>query len=1082
LGVPLIEVTKVTPSIIQRPKHDAREYNCIEDSFAEFEACKRFNEKYPDVLPHAMKLEGTAKTLGVHPAGVIASPVPLREIVPLEARKPSKGGNRVIVTAVDMEDAAKVGLVKLDFLGLRTLTVIRRCLEMIEKRHGEKIDLESPDFDIEDEETLTAFTEHDFVGVFQYDSASSDQICKGVEFERFEDIATMTALNRPGASKSGMDEKFRERKADPDLVKTHDFHKTVSKICGDTLGVFVYQEHAIKIFRAAGFSAGEADSLRKAIGKKLAKEEINKYREQFVNGAVKNIGMDEKVANRLMDTLVQSSAYLFNKSHATEYGLIGYWCVHGQTRLFDWDRGEYVTIASAHRNGVKRVACYDEKTGKTIAGDVKAIVKTGKKKVWRLRLQSFKTLLCSGEHQVLTSVGYKKVSELRVGDMVASEKRVSSATRIDVRSKIASSVKNYWDAAGAQEKKDRMKAARAVLTREDLVRNAKDSWLNATEEEKLQRTEAWMRAGGFKCVFRGTAKDGHEVFSFGELAVDDWLSSHGLEHKTQVPVGGGRRADFFCKGVYIEFDGMSRPTSYFRKKFGRRAYVVIKPKDSLDEVLQFLLEAKPIAAGASVTFEQVVLVEETNREVMMYDLSMERAPHNFLANNIVVHNCQWLKVHYPLEFFWACLVCEPDTSNITDYAREAKRRDIKVLPPHVNASKKEFSIDGEIIRGSLVDIKGVGDGAATDIMTKAPYKSFIDFIARIDRRKCNRGAVSALVRAGAFGDFINVKWMLGEGEGTKAALDELWKGVQKKNAKLDQLEAMVDKGNRLEDFDGEELALMQAEVSPVAFGAHPIDAYKSFIKREIKARVQTMQGETYYKDWDNKGHFVLGMIKTVKKHQVGDYGDVKPDEPFFGRPYANVNIEDRSGTERRVKFHHYVYENSSEAIDAGVGKPLLIHCTAFNEFSSIRGHFAVDVARLRKKLKTGEKLDIWEEIACGHHPARLHSWKDDKTKEERIQNLRFYKREEGGFFAGVVVFVYEYKDRRGNEMAYIGLLDAVGHYVRVVAFASVWGDIRRVVRPGAFLGMDVQRQPDKGHTWAYFFNGGRVKIYKKSTL
>lgn len=765
LGVPLVEVNKVASSIIDRPKHDEHEFDCIRDSFAEFDVCKEFNKKFPDVYHYATKIEGTAKTLGIHAAGVIASPVPLRDLVPLEARKSIGSDQRTIVTAVDMEDAAKLGLVKLDFLGLKTLTVISRCLKKIKERHGVDLDLESQDFNIEDKKVLQGFTDHDYVGVFQYDSASSDQICKGVKFERFEDIATMTALNRPGASKSGMDEKFRERKANPALREKHDFHEKISELCGDTLGTFVYQEHAIKIFRAAGFTPGEADSLRKAIGKKLAKEEINKHRERFVDGAVKHIGMDEEAAGRLMDVLVASSSYLFNKSHATEYGLIAYWTM-------------------------------------------------------------------------------------------------------------------------------------------------------------------------------------------------------------------------------------------------------------------------------------------------------------------------WLKVYYPLEFFWACLVCEEDTAKITDFAREAKRRDIEVLPPHVNTSKKEFSIDDDAIRGSLVGIKGVGEGAASDIMAKAPFADFIDFIHRIDRRRCNRGAVQALAKAGAFGDMVNLRWLIGEGK-APGAIDDLWKGVQKKKLDLDALRKEVRSGFKAEEFSEEDLALIRADVSPVSFGTHPLDAYKTFLKREIRVRTELMEGEDYFEKFDETGHFVLGMIKVVKKSQVGDFGDVEADDPDFGKPMAKVNLEDRSGTERRVQFHHYVYGQNAVAIEAGVGKPLLVHCTALKEWSSIRGHFAVDVARMRQKLKTGEELTVWEQIARGEHPARLHPWKDDKVKEERIQNLRFNKSKDGGHFCGVVTHVQEKRDRRGQKMANFGLLDAVGHYIRVIAFASFWGDIAHVINPGAFISVEIEKQIRHGET-SFLFNGGRVRIFKKT--
>jgi DNA polymerase-3 subunit alpha len=770
LDVPYAEVNKLTPSMIERPKHDPREYNCIEDSFNDLDVFKDFHEKYPLVRDFAVRIEGKAKSLGVHPAGVIASPIDLRELVPLETRK--GGDEKIVVTALDMEDVPKIGLVKLDFLGLRTLTVISNCVKKIEELRGEVIDLEAADFDLNDKKVLQAFTDHDFVGVFQYDSASSDKVAKGVTFDRFADIATVTALNRPGTSASGMDEKFKARKANPKLLKQHDFHPTISAVSSDTLGVLVYQEHAIKIFREAGFSAPEADNLRRAIGKKLSPEEINKHRAKFVAGAIEHIGMKEEDANRLMDAIVFFSGYSFNKSHATEYGLIAYWT-------------------------------------------------------------------------------------------------------------------------------------------------------------------------------------------------------------------------------------------------------------------------------------------------------------------------QWLKVYYPLEFFWSLLLTEPKPERVQDYAREAKRRGIDVQPPYISTSQKNFSIAKGAIWGSLSNIKGVGDGAAADIVEKQPFTDFVDFALRVQRKKCNKGTVQALIKSGAFGTMVNVRWLLDN-------LDEVWKRVQKVDTKVKKgkgeedvimLRSFIRKGCKsVDDFDREELALMMAEVSPVSFGAHPIDAYKTFIKREIKVHVESMEGEDYYEDWNNKGHFVLGMIKGVKKHQMGDFGDIDDSDPNFGKPYANVNIEDRTGTERRIKFAHYNFAHNQEAINAGNSKPLLVHCTAFDKFSSIRAHFAVDVARLRMKLKTGEELNVWEEIAVGLHPARSYEWKDDDTKEDRIQNLRFFKRKSNGPFAGVITHVEICKDKHGEPMARFGMLDAVGHYIRVIAFASSWGDIERAIKPGAFLRLEVERKADKDGSWSYFFDGGKVKVYRRSTL
>jgi DNA polymerase III alpha subunit len=271
-------------------------------------------------------------------------------------------------------------------------------------------------------------------------------------------------------------------------------------------------------------------------------------------------------------------------------------------------------------------------------------------------------------------------------------------------------------------------------------------------------------------------------------------------------------------------------------------------------------------------------------------------------------------------------------------------------------------------------------------MEKAPYSDFVDFIERINRRKCNRGTVMKLAKAGAFGDMVNLKWL-------EEHVETVWKRVQKlalktkggghasksKAKKADvatELRALLASGLRQPDYNPEELGLLSAEVNPMAFGLHPIDAWDPFVKRVLRGlKIQSMGSQDYHQLLDDRGHWVLVMIKKSKKHQVGDFGDVEPDHPDFGKPYANVNVEDSSGVERRIKFHHSVYDHCQEAIDAGSGKPLLVHCIASGRFESVRGHFAVDVSKLRDRLKAGESLSIWEKIAVGEHPARDHEWK-----------------------------------------------------------------------------------------------------------
>lgn len=324
LKIPNAEVGPVTKAILERSSGDERASATIEDSFKEFAVCRDFNKRHPEVLGYARNIEGLSKTLGIHAAGVVASPRPLEDILPLESR--DHKGVRVVVTAVDFWGAEGFGLLKLDVLALRTLTVLRVARDEIKRRHG--IDINFEELDLDKVDVLQGFTDHNFVGIFQYDTPGADKICRGINFTHFEDVAAGTALNRPGTARSGLAGQYVARKKDPKLVAKAAYHPAVSKITSDTLGIILYQEHVIKIFtEIAGFEPGTADSLRKKIAKKMGDEALGKERENFIEGAMKNTGMSKKQAAKIMDAITFFGSYGFNKSHSTAYGMIAYWCM-----------------------------------------------------------------------------------------------------------------------------------------------------------------------------------------------------------------------------------------------------------------------------------------------------------------------------------------------------------------------------------------------------------------------------------------------------------------------------------------------------------------------------------------------------------------------------------------------------------------------------------------------------------------------------------------------------------------------------------------------------------------------------------
>ena len=281
----------------------------------------------------AMRIEGTNKTFGVHAAGVVISSQPLDEIVPLQ-----RNNDGSVITQYYMEDLDSMGLIKMDFLGLRNLTIIQNAIDTIEQTRGDKID---PD-DITREErrtyqilskgtankrppnvqkTYKQVESGDLEGVFQLESSGMLDVVAKLKPSSIEDLSSILALYRPGPLDAGLIPIFIDRKHGREQISYE--HPILETILDETYGVIVYQEQIMKIAQdLAGYTLGEADILRRCMGKKKA-DEMNKQREKFLDGAAKK-GVDLAIADGLFDKMVLFAEYCFNKSHSTAYAYVTY--------------------------------------------------------------------------------------------------------------------------------------------------------------------------------------------------------------------------------------------------------------------------------------------------------------------------------------------------------------------------------------------------------------------------------------------------------------------------------------------------------------------------------------------------------------------------------------------------------------------------------------------------------------------------------------------------------------------------------------------------------------------------------------
>lgn len=310
-NIPFADSNKLSALIPSNP--GAKIDDALQDGM-ELKALYDSDPEMKKLIDMAKSIEGIKNNIGMHAAGVIISNCPLNEIVPVQ---PSKEG--IIITEYPMADLEKLGLLKMDFLGLRNLTIISKTLKMIKKRHG--IDIDINEITLDDKKTYKMLTKGETSGVFQLESTGMRKLVRDLKPTVFEDLGALVALFRPGPLESGMVTDFVERKHGRQKITYA--HPLLEPILKDTYGTIVYQEQIMQIFQTlAGYSLGEADMVRRMMGKKKI-EEMAKQKDLFIEGSGKN-GMSAKAATELFEQIEKFAEYCFNRSHSAAYALVAY--------------------------------------------------------------------------------------------------------------------------------------------------------------------------------------------------------------------------------------------------------------------------------------------------------------------------------------------------------------------------------------------------------------------------------------------------------------------------------------------------------------------------------------------------------------------------------------------------------------------------------------------------------------------------------------------------------------------------------------------------------------------------------------
>lgn len=310
LEIPFANCDKLSKMIPEDPDMDLKK---ALDINPEFKKAYQTDEECKRILNYGFVLEGLYRNQGTHAAGVVIGEKPLIEIIPL-----SRDKDKETITQYSMEPLGEIGLLKMDFLGLKTLTVIKECVDLVKETHNVSIDLEK--LPMNDKLTYELFNRGDTVGVFQLESSGMRDLIRRVGIDRIEDMIAMIALYRPGPM--NMLDDYVNRKTGKSKIEYD--HPLLEPILKETYGVMLYQEQVQKAANVlAGYSLGQADILRKAMGKKKV-EVMEGERVKFVTGCGKTHNINSKHAGKVFDTMAKFAGYGFNKAHSAGYAIIAY--------------------------------------------------------------------------------------------------------------------------------------------------------------------------------------------------------------------------------------------------------------------------------------------------------------------------------------------------------------------------------------------------------------------------------------------------------------------------------------------------------------------------------------------------------------------------------------------------------------------------------------------------------------------------------------------------------------------------------------------------------------------------------------
>ena len=758
LDVPLDMVNQAAKLIPQEPK--PKPLMTYVESNPELSDLYNSEPAIQKVIDNAKELQGVSRHASTHAAGVIIGDRPLVDYIPLHRlTKGNDEGSIKAVTQFTMETCEQdIGLLKVDFLGLSTLTILRKACDLIEQHQGIAYTMdnipyrhEMVEHDPEEshrlDEAFAMMGRGETIGVFQVESGGMQQMLRGMRPRQFENITAGISLYRPGP----MDYIPTYNRRLHGEEETQFRHPKLASILEETYGILVYQEQIQQVAsQLFGYELGEADLMRRAVSKKKEKD-LLKHKSIFLERGPEN-GVDVETAEKIFDDIEFFANYGFNK------------CVTGDTEIVDAATGRLVRVDDLFNGKVEvneTLTC-DTDTLTLKNGAITDVIFNGVKPVYKLTTQTGRSITATANHPFYTFDGWRMLGELGAGDQIA----IAASTPFEGQIQ--------WTTQQIEV------FGQTFLNYDELPQEIFD-----LDNNSLKRVLARLFDDAFflfipdqRCMLTINTGKERVVRQLQNLLLRVGVISNLMivHHNSPNPMVHGFKPELFISGEENVRNFAYRLGAYLSTDLQRKIAqsLPISAHNSVVDVVE------RTSYGDEIYWDEIRTVNFAG-EHPTYDLTIVDT-HNFVANDIIVHNSHaadyavitvqtaYLKCHYPEEYMTALLTVQrDDSSKVATFMEECRRLGIPILPPDVNFSMLDFDIQAvkkgvRGIRFGLAAVKNAGVVALQPIIDarveEGPFRDLEDFCKRVDLRSVGKRTLESLIKVGAMRAFGNRNQLL----------------------------------------------------------------------------------------------------------------------------------------------------------------------------------------------------------------------------------------------------------------------------------------------------------------------------------